>query len=103
MLDDLIAYLRAALPHLRESTSTLGREIDLARAYLNIIQVRMGERLAFDIDVPSSARDARMPPMMLLPLIDHALVYGFAAAHVHGLDPHRHRMEAEQAAAHDRR
>jgi len=76
MLDDLIAYLRAALPHLRESSSTLGQEIALARAYLDIMRVRLGERLAFEIDVPEAVKDARIPPMMLLPLIDHALVYG---------------------------
>jgi LytS/YehU family sensor histidine kinase len=84
MLDDLIAYLRAALPHLRETSSTLGKEIELARAYLNIMQVRLGERLAFDFDVPDAVKDARMPPMMLLPLIDHALVYGFEKAHSGG-------------------
>jgi LytS/YehU family sensor histidine kinase len=76
VLDDLISYLRAALPHLRESSSTLGQEIDLARAYLDIMRVRLGDRLDFSIDVPEAAKTARMPPMMLLPLIDHALVYG---------------------------
>ena len=48
----------------------------MARAYLDIMRVRLGERLVFEIDVPDLARSARMPPMMLLPLIDHALVYG---------------------------
>ena len=38
MLDDLIVYLRAALPQLRETTSTLSREIELAKAYLNIVE-----------------------------------------------------------------
>jgi len=84
MLDDLIAYLRAALPHLRESSSTLGRELELARAYLDIMRVRLGERLVFKIDVPEIARSARMPPMMLLPLIDHALVYGLQPSDGHG-------------------
>ncbi len=73
MLDDLIAYLRAALPHLRESSSTLGREIDLARAYLDIVRVRLGDRLAVEIDVPESLRSGRVPALTLLPLIDHAL------------------------------
>lgn len=76
MLDDLIAYLRAALPHLRESSSTLGQEAALARAYLDIMRMRLGDRLAFSIDVAASDAGARMPPMMLLPLIDHALTYG---------------------------
>jgi sensor histidine kinase YesM len=74
VLDDLISYLRAALPHLRESTSTLGQETTLARAYLDIMRVRLGERLDFSIDVPEGAKAVRMPPMMLLPLMNHALV-----------------------------
>ena len=73
MLGDLIVYLRAALPQLRDSTSTLEQELRLAGAYLNIIQVRLGWRLAFDIDAPQSAQSARMPPMILLPLLDQAL------------------------------
>ena len=73
MLGDLIVYLRAALPQLRDSTSTLEQELKLVGAYLNIIQVRLGGRLAFDIDAPQSAQSARMPPMILLPLLDQAL------------------------------
>ena len=76
MLEDLIAYLRAALPHLRESSSTLGQEVALARAYLDIMRIRLGEKLKFEIDLPEAVAGARMPPMMLLPLVDHALVYG---------------------------
>ncbi len=76
MLDDLIVYLRAALPQLRETTSTLAKEIELARAYLNIMKVRLGDRLTFEIAMPDDAGDVRIPPMVLLPLIDHAIVYG---------------------------
>jgi LytS/YehU family sensor histidine kinase len=76
MLGDLIAYLHAAMPHMRDTSSTLAQEIDLARAYLDIVKVRLGDRLAFDIESPQGAADTRMPPMMLLPLIDHAVVHG---------------------------
>jgi LytS/YehU family sensor histidine kinase len=76
MLGDLIVYLRAALPQLRDSTSTLEQELKLVGAYVNIIQVRLGGRLAFDIDVAPSAHSARMPPMILLPLLDQALKVG---------------------------
>ena len=78
MLDDLIAYLRAALPLLRDSASTLGKEAELVRAYLGIVQMRQGHRLAFRVDVPPSLAQARMPPMMMLPLVDHALAQGLA-------------------------
>jgi hypothetical protein len=77
MLDDLIAYLRAAMPLMRDTSSTLAQEFELARAYLDIVRVRLGERLAFTIQTPSGGEDIRMPPMMLLPLIDHAIVRGF--------------------------
>ena len=73
MLDELIAYLRAAMPKMRDTASTLGQEIELARAYLGIVRLRPGERLAFEIESPAQDASARLPPMMLLPLVDHAV------------------------------
>ncbi len=76
LLDALIAYLRAAMPRLRE-TSTVRHEIALVRAYLSLARLRMGERLAFSIDpVDSGIAGARMPAMILLPLIDRAIAQG---------------------------
>jgi hypothetical protein len=76
VLSDLIAYLRAAMPLMRSTSSTVAQEIALARAYLDIARIRLGNRLAFTIDVPEDLGEVRMPPMMLLPLIDHAITYG---------------------------
>ena len=76
MMDDLIAYLRAAMPLMRDTSSTVAQEIELARAYLDIVRLRLGEHLAVRIEVPPEAAPMRMPPMMLLPLIDHAVVRG---------------------------
>jgi hypothetical protein len=73
MLDDLIAYLRAAMPHMRDTSSTIAQEMDLARAYLDIIRLRWGNRLQFAIDVTPRTGDVRMPPMMLLPLLDRSI------------------------------
>jgi hypothetical protein len=73
VLDALILFLRAALPHLRESTSTVAKEVDLAHAYLSIAKVRLKDRLSFHIDVSDAARDARMPPMVVLPLLESAI------------------------------
>jgi hypothetical protein len=84
MLDELIAYLRAAMPRMRDTSSTVGQEMDLVRAYLGIVRLRLGERLAFDVDAPEFAADARMPPMMLLPLVDHAIGRGLADSHSTG-------------------
>jgi Histidine kinase len=78
MLGNLIVYLRAALPHLRESTSTLGREVDLVGAYIDIMRARVGESLAFRVEVPDVARAARMPPMVLLPVVNHVLTHRLA-------------------------
>jgi sensor histidine kinase YesM len=73
MLDDLIAYLRAAMPHMRDTSSTVAQEAALARAYLDIARLRMDGRLNVDVTVAATIESARMPPMMLLPLIDDAL------------------------------
>jgi len=73
MLDDLIGYLRAALPHLRESTSTVGQELMLAEAWLRILRTRGAAGPAMEVDGEEHVRAAAMPPMVLLPLIDCAL------------------------------
>jgi len=80
LIDDLIAYLRAAMPRMRDTSSTLAQEIDLARAYLAIVKVRVGDRLSYTIDVPVGIAEARLPPMTLLPLIEHAVVHGLELA-----------------------
>ncbi len=81
MTGHLIQYLRNALPKMRESVSTVGQEIELVRAYLNILQMRMGKRLAFEIDVPPELMEAPFPPLMLPSLVENAIK--------HGLEPQR--------------
>jgi len=76
MLRNLKEYLAVALPQMRETRSTLGREIAHVTAYLNIQQIRMGRRLAFAIDVRESMRGVRMPPLMLLTLAENAIKHG---------------------------
>ena len=84
MLDELIAYLRAAMPKMRDTSSTVAQELELVRAYLGIVRLRLGERLAFDVEMPDRHADARMPPMMLLPLVDHAITHGLDASDAMG-------------------
>jgi Histidine kinase len=76
MLGSLIAYLRAALPQMREASTTIGREFALARAYLEVLQVRMGSRLDFILDLPPGLADRPMPPMMLISLVENAIKHG---------------------------
>ena len=78
MLANLSAYLRAALPQMRESGTTLGRELALARAYLKVQQVRMGERLKVEIAVPDELLAANLPPMMLATLVENAVKHALA-------------------------
>jgi hypothetical protein len=81
MVGHLIQYLRASLPKMRESTSTVGQELELVRAYLNILQMRMGPRLAFGISAPDDVLACAFPPMMLPSLVENAIK--------HGLEPQR--------------
>ena len=81
MVGHLIQYLRASLPKMRETSSTVGQEIERVRAYLNILRMRMGERLEFGIDVPEDLLTAPFPPMMLPSLVENAIK--------HGLEPQR--------------
>jgi len=76
MLDNLIHYLRAALPRMREEETTLGQESDLVRAYLEVLQIRMGDRLRFAVDIPVELRAEPFPPMMLLTLVENAIKHG---------------------------
>jgi sensor histidine kinase YesM len=76
LLGHLIAYLRAALPQLRSNSTTLGQESDLAQAYLSIMQMRMGARLRFQIAVPQELRSHRLPPMLLMSLVENAVRHG---------------------------
>lgn len=76
MLNHLIAYLRAAMPDLRESTTTLGQELKRAEAYLGIMQLRLGPRLAFQVDAPEAARGCLIPPLGLMTLVENAIKHG---------------------------
>jgi sensor histidine kinase YesM len=80
MLGHLIAYLRAALPQLRASSSTLGQEGALIEAYLNILKMRMGERLAFRVDIPDDLRTQAFPPNLVMSLVENAVRHGVEPA-----------------------
>jgi len=76
LLGHLIEYLRAALPHLRASSASLGKEVGLAEAYLNILRMRMGSRLGFTIDVPPALAAHPFPPNLLISLVENAIKHG---------------------------
>ena len=76
MLDQLIQYLRATLGATRADSTTLGEEFAAMEAYLGLMQVRMGDRLAYRLELPDALRGARLPPMLLQPLVENAIVHG---------------------------
>lgn len=76
MQKNLIALLRASMPTLRESDTYLGRELAVVRPYLEILKVRMEERLQVRIDVPEGLLSAEFPPMMLQSLVENAIKHG---------------------------
>ena len=79
VLDSLIAYLRAAVPRLDETATTLGQEVELVRAYLELMHLRMPDRLQFALHVDEADLGLRCPPMTLLTLVENAVR--------HGIDP----------------
>ena len=76
MLGHLIQYLRNSLPRDSEAPSTLGAELERALAYLEILKIRMGQRLQVQVDVPESLRHTPMPSMMLQTLVENAIKHG---------------------------
>jgi len=79
VLRSLIAYLRAAVPQLDEPVTTLGRELQLVEAYLELMHMRMPDRLRFEMHVDEPALALRCPPTTLLTLVENAVR--------HGIDP----------------
>ncbi|HJQ36434.1 MAG TPA: histidine kinase [Thermoanaerobaculia bacterium] len=79
VLRSLIAYLRAAVPLLHEPAATLDRELHLVQAYLELMHMRIPDRLRYALHVDDSARSLRCPPTTLLTLVENAVR--------HGIDP----------------
>jgi LytS/YehU family sensor histidine kinase len=78
MLERLADLLRAAFDEMQESDVALGREVELAEAYLGIERIRFADRLWIHVDVPESLRDVRVPPFLLQPLVENAIKHGIA-------------------------
>ena len=76
MIARLKEYLQAALPQIRHGIPTLDSEIELVRAYLEILQMRMGARLAFSIDAPAHMQAVPFPCMVLMTLVENSIKHG---------------------------
>ena len=76
MQKNLISLLRASMPALREGGSTLGRELAVVRPYLEILKVRMEDRLQTEVNISEGLHSAEFPPMMLQSLVENAIKHG---------------------------
>lgn len=93
MLDAFTDYLRASLLQMRAQDVSLGEELDLVQSYLTVMQCRMGERLRWQLDIPPELRNARIPPLLLQPLIENAIHHGLEPQIEGGLLVLRVRMD----------
>ena len=80
MLTHLHDYLRNALPTMRAPQSTLRREFALARSYLALIALRLGDRLVVDVELPDALAATPFPPLMLATLVENAVKHGVEPA-----------------------
>lgn len=78
LLDRLFEYISTTLAASQKHESDLGSELDLVQAYLAVCQVRMGQRLRIEQDVPGQLRACRFPPLMLGTLVENAVRHGLA-------------------------
>jgi sensor histidine kinase YesM len=76
LLDALIRYLRSSLQRTRAEGGSLGDEVGLLRAYLDILKIRMGERLDYAFEIPPELLGRDFPPMLLQPLVENAIRHG---------------------------
>ncbi len=76
MMDNFIAYLRQSLSASRSQEGTVKQEFDLLRHYLELLKIRMGERLQFELDVADDLGSVPLAPMLLQPIVENAIKHG---------------------------
>lgn len=76
MADELSDFLRASLQALRSDSTTVGSEMELARAYLELAKLRMGSRLSSEIQLGANVAQVKMPPLLLQTLLENAIQHG---------------------------
>jgi hypothetical protein len=76
MLDHIIAYLRATLDASRATTHPLQAEFERLRDYLELMAIRMGPRLAYELALPPELAQVRVPTLLLQPLVENSIQHG---------------------------
>ena len=96
VLEDLAELFRAAISDSAESV-TLAEEVELAKRYLAIEQIRFGKRLQVTWELDPDAGAARMPPLLLQPLVENAVRHGVEPADAGGVIRIRTRVRLGRA------
>jgi two-component system sensor histidine kinase AlgZ len=96
VLEDLAELFRVALAE-QNAAVTLADEIDLARRYLAIEQIRFGKRLQLSWELDDAAGEALVPPLMLQPLVENAVRHGIEPAQAGGVIRVHTRVRLAQA------
>jgi signal transduction histidine kinase len=76
MLESFIRFLRASLAATRNESTTLAAEAELIASYLDVLQIRMGARLRYEVDVPPDLHAFPVAPMLLQPVVENAIRHG---------------------------
>ena len=76
LLDHLNGYLRATLGASRAGTHTVAREFELLRNYLEIMALRLGERLRYRLDLGAGVENLAFPALLLQPLVENSVRHG---------------------------
>ncbi len=76
MLESFNRFLRSSLDATRRESTTLAEEGELIGAYLDVLQVRMGSRLRYSIELDPSLGSFTLPPMLLQPVVENAIRHG---------------------------
>jgi len=79
-LDALVEHLRATMPRLQEDgdrlESTLGQQLEICRSYLELMRLRLADRLTFGIEVQAADNDLPCLPLLLISLVENAVKHG---------------------------
>jgi Histidine kinase len=97
LLDALTGFLRATLPLFDRERLTLGEELVAVRQYLEVMRLRLGERLRFALDIDAAAHTAALPPGLLLTLVENAVEHGVQPQLVGGAVMLQARVDAGKA------
>jgi two-component sensor histidine kinase len=99
VLKGLVSYLRAAVPRLHETATTLDQELALVRAYLEVMHMRMPDRLMFEMRVDQTVLNLQCPPMTLLTLVENAVRHGIDPSETGGAIVIEVRLESSRCLA----